>query len=430
MQNDTVSGGTTTAQARNFAALWAGTAATNLADGMFKLTLPLLAVSMTDSPALIAGATFVNTLPWLMLSLPAGALADRVDRRRLIMTMTSVRALILAALVFGLLADLLPLAALYVAALLLGTSEVLSDTTRMSVIQMVVPRNRVESAFAKLTATETVANEFVGPPLGGMLAATGFAIAMGASGVGYAVAVLALAVMTGSYRSTRTRTPSPAAATLLHDIRDGVKYVWRERVLRMLLLAAGGATACWAAWTAVIVLYAVTPGPLGLTRSEFGLLMGSLGVGGVVGAFAAPSVTRRLGRRVALTGSMTCFTVLLATPAVSVSPHLIAATTFLGGVGSGAWNVAYSSLRALVVPEEMMGRYSGVSRLTSWGAMPFGAALAGITAELVGVRGVFWAGAITCSAVLAMTLWTVSSREFREIEALAMSPAPEPARLP
>ncbi|WBC09739.1 MFS transporter [Micromonospora sp. WMMA1947] len=279
MQSVIQSTGPRTVGARNFRALWAGVGITNLADGVVKLTLPLVAVSMTDSPALVAGITLANTLPWLLFSLPAGVLADRVDRRRLIMASTVVRALILAVLVAGFLADALPLAGLYAGALALGIAEVFTDTTRMSVVPMVVPRNRMESAYAKLTATETVANEFIGPPLGGLLAAAGLAVALGAGGVGYAAALLALALMTGPYRSNRHPGSTPSASGLRADIREGVRYVWRERVLRTLLLVAGAASGCWAAWMSVIVVYAVAPGPLDLSRSEYGLLIGALGVG-------------------------------------------------------------------------------------------------------------------------------------------------------
>src|SRR5258708_35471936 len=113
MRRETQPGDPTTVSARNFLALWAGAAVTNLAAGVVKLTLPLVAVSMTDSPVLVAGITLANTLPWLLFSLPAGALADRVDRRRLIMTMAAARALVLAVLVGAILADILPLAGLY-----------------------------------------------------------------------------------------------------------------------------------------------------------------------------------------------------------------------------------------------------------------------------------------------------------------------------
>ncbi|MEE6259909.1 MFS transporter [Plantactinospora sonchi] len=414
---------------RNFIALWADAAVTNLADGVVKLTLPLVAVSMTDSPALVAGVTLANTLPWLLFSLPAGVLVDRVDRRRLIMTMAAARTLALAVLVGGILADLLPLSGLYAAALLLGTAEVFADTARMAVVPMVVSRGRMESAFAKLTATETAANEFVGPSLGGLLAAAGLAVALGFGGVGYAGALFALAIMTGRYRSDRHPGSATRATGLRADIREGVRYVWRERILRTLLLVAGVASGCWAAWMAVIVVHAVTPGPMDLSRSEYGLLIGALGVGGVMGASVAPAVTRRLGRQVVLGTSMACFAVLLAAPAISSSPWLIAVTTFLGGAGAGAWNVAYSSLRALVVPDEMMGRYSGVSRLTSWGSMPLGALVAGFTAELVSVRAVFWAGAALCLLVLAATVRTVRSPEFRRLEARATGRhEAEPAR--
>src|ERR1700754_2489776 len=117
-----------TIRPRNFRALWAGAAATNLADGIFKLTLPLLALSLTSSPALIAGASLANTLPWLALALPAGALADRVDRRRLMMTTTAARVVLLIILLAAVLTDSLPLTGLYLAALLLGVNEVFADT--------------------------------------------------------------------------------------------------------------------------------------------------------------------------------------------------------------------------------------------------------------------------------------------------------------
>ncbi|MGW5558064.1 MFS transporter [Micromonospora sp. NPDC003944] len=419
MHSDTRPVDPTTVSARNFRALWAGAAVTNLADGIVKLTLPLVAVSMTDSPALVAGATLANTLPWLLFSLPAGALADRVDRRRLIMTMAAARALVLAVLVGAIVVSTLPLAGLYVGALLLGAAEVFADTTRMSVVPMVVPRSRMESAFATLTATETAANEFVGPPLGGLLAAAGLAVALGAGGVGYVGALLALAVMTGHYRGTGYPGPATNAWGLRADIWEGIRYVWQARILRTLLLVAGAASGCWAAWMAVLVVYAIAPGPMDLNRAEYGLLIGALGVGGVVGAAAAPALTRWLGRRVLLTASMASFAVLLAAPAITSSPRLIAVTTILGGVGSGAWNVTYSSLRALVVPDEMMGRYSGVSRLTSWGSMPLGALVAGLTAELAGVRAVFWGGAAVCALAFVATLRTVTSPEFRQVEASA-----------
>jgi MFS family permease len=223
--------------------------------------------------------------------------------------------------------------------------------------------------------------------------------------------------------------PPPDWPSRSSPIWEGVQYVWRERVLRTLLLVAGAASGCWAAWMAVIVVYAVAPGPLDLSRSEYGLLIGALGVGGVVGASAAPALIRRLGRQVVLATSMACIAVLLAAPAISSSPRLIAVTTVLGGAGSGAWNVTYSSLRALVVPDEMMGRYSGVSRLTSWGSMPLGALVAGFTAELISVRAVFWGGAALCVLVLAATLRTVTSPEFRRVEARATAfHEPEPAQ--
>jgi MFS family permease len=150
-----------------------------------------------------------------------------------------------------------------------------------------------------------------------------------------------------------------------------------------------------------------------LTRSAFGLLIGALGVGGFLGASVAPAMTRRVGRQAMLVGSLASYAVFLAAPAVSTSPLLLAVTTVLGGLGAGAWNVTYSALRALAVPDEMMGRYSGVSRFVSWGSMPVGALLAGVTAEVVGVRAVFGLAGAICLLLLLVTIRTVSSDDFR-----------------
>jgi MFS family permease len=165
---------------RPFWQLWSASSLSNLADGLVKIALPLIAVTLTDSPGLVAGVTLAVTLPWLLFALPAGALADRVDRRIAMVTADVTRAAAVAVLAVPLVLGLESSAAiwaLYALALLLGTAETVYDTCAQSILPQVVPRDRLPRANGRLIAAELTANEFVGPPLGGLLVAAGVAAA-------------------------------------------------------------------------------------------------------------------------------------------------------------------------------------------------------------------------------------------------------------
>jgi hypothetical protein len=150
--------------------LWSASSLSNLADGLVKIALPLVAVTLTDSPGLVAGMALAVTLPWLLFALPAGALADRVDRRVAMVIANVVRAagvaVLAVALVLGLESSPAAIWALYAVALLLGTAETIYDTCAQSILPQVVARDQLPRANGRLLAAELTANEFVGPPLG------------------------------------------------------------------------------------------------------------------------------------------------------------------------------------------------------------------------------------------------------------------------
>jgi hypothetical protein len=145
----------------------------NLADGVVKVSLPLVAVTLANSPALVAGIVIAVTLPWLLFALPAGALTDRVDRRAAMLVANVARASALVVLVATVLLGYGSIWALYVVALFVGTAETLYDTCAQSILPQVVPREQLSRANGRLQAAELTANEFVGPPLGGVLVAIG-----------------------------------------------------------------------------------------------------------------------------------------------------------------------------------------------------------------------------------------------------------------
>ena len=188
--------------------LWSASALSNLADGLVKIALPLIAVTLTDSPGLVAGVTLAVTLPWLVFALPAGALADRVDRRIAMVTANSIRATAVAVLavtmVLGLESSTAAIWALYLVALVLGTAETMYDTCAQSILPQVVARDQLPRANGRLIAAELTANEFVGPPLGGLLVAAGVVAASAAPAALWVAAVGALLLLRGSFAVPRT----------------------------------------------------------------------------------------------------------------------------------------------------------------------------------------------------------------------------------
>jgi len=186
---------------RAFWKLWSASTLSNLADGVVKVSLPLVAVTLTDSPALVAGIVVAVTLPWLLFALPAGALTDRVDRRAAMLLANVARASALAVLVATVLLGYGSIWALYAVALFVGIAETVYDTCAQSILPQVVPRERLSRANGRLQAAELAANEFVGPPLGGVLVATGIAVAFAAPAGLWAVAVgvLLIAIILESF---------------------------------------------------------------------------------------------------------------------------------------------------------------------------------------------------------------------------------------
>ncbi|MGB0113581.1 MAG: MFS transporter, partial [Ilumatobacteraceae bacterium] len=159
----------------SFRLLASSSALSNLADGIFKVGLPLVAVQFTRSPALVAGLEMVRSLPWLILALPVGAFTDRLDRRIVMVVANLVRALTLVIPAVALAAGHGSIWMLYLAAAGTGVAEVFYDTSAQSILPNVVQRTQLNRANGRLAAIEQGAQQFVGPPLAGLLVAVGLA---------------------------------------------------------------------------------------------------------------------------------------------------------------------------------------------------------------------------------------------------------------
>ena len=383
---------------RNFTKAMVASGFANLADGVLWVALPLLAVELTRSPLLIAGITVAARLPWLLAPV-AGAFADRLDRRQSMVRVNLVRTVLLGGLALAVAVDLATLPMLYAVAVLLGVAETLFDTSAQSLLPAVVDRDDLTRANSRLFAVELVANTFVGPPLGGLLAAAGLAVALGLPAAAYLVGAGCLALLAGSFRAAGA---GPAGSTRLRDdIAEGTRFVWRHPVLRPLAIMLGIQNMAYSAAFSVFVLFAVAPGPMGLSKAGYGVLTATLGVGSLLGSWLAVPVERRLGRVNTLVLSIVLNALTLAVPVVTTLPVPIGASMVASGAGIVLWNVVTVSLRQRITPDRLLGRMNASYRLVGWGTMPLGAALGGVLAEALGLRGAFLVAALLTLAVLA-----------------------------
>src|SRR4029453_9472341 len=299
---------------RNFHKAMVASGFANLADGVLWVALPLLAVQLTRSPILIAGVTVAARLPWL-LAPGAGAFADRLDRRQSMVRVNLVRFVLLGGLALAVAVDMASIPMLYAVAVLLGVGETLFDTSAQSMLPAVVDRDDLTRANSRLFAVELVANTFIGPPLGGVRAAASLAIALGLPSAAYLVGAGCLALLAGSFRAAGA---TPAGSTRLRDdIAEGTRFVWRHPVLRPLAIMLGVQNMAVSAAFSVFVLFAVAPGPMGLTEAGYGVLTATLGVGSLLGSWLAVPVERRLGRATTLVLSTLLNVVCLIVPVVT-----------------------------------------------------------------------------------------------------------------
>ena len=350
--------------------LWSASTLSNLADGLVKIALPLVAVTLTDSPGLVAGVTLAVTLPWLVFALPAGALADRVDRRIAMVAANVARAAAVAVLAVAVALGLESSAAmwaLYAVALLLGTAETVYDTCAQSILPQVVPRDRLPRANGRLIAAELTANEFVGPPLGGLLVAAGVAAAFATPAALWAAAVGALLLLRGGFS-----VPREEPTTLRADVAEGLRYLWRHRLLRTLAAMTGLFNFATNATFAVFVLYAVGPdSAMSLSEVGYGVLFATLAAGSLIGALLADPIIRRLGRSRSLLLGILGGVGAVGISALTTNPLVIAAVFLVGGLTNALWNVVAVSLRQRITPDRILGRINSSYRLVAWGTRPW-----------------------------------------------------------
>jgi MFS family permease len=404
--------------------LWTASAVSNFGDGLDSAALPLLAVLLTRDPLLIAGVAFANKLPWLLFALQAGAIADRVDRKRLMSAVNAVRFVLMAGLGLAVLGDWATIWLLYVVAFALGVGETLFDNAAQAFMPALVRRDQLETANGRLYGVEIMGNQFVGPPVGGFLFGIAAALPILIDAGTYAISALLILAIPGTYAARRAQPAGEEIKRRMRDeIGEGLRWLWGHRLLRTLALKLGLLNGMGSAAMAIFVLFAVEI--LEVSEFGFGVLLTAFAVGALLGTVSAGPITKIVGRGPALIGSVAIFGLTSIVQGLTSSPYVFGAASAFAGIGVVVWNVVTVSLRQTIIPDELLGRVNSVYRFIGWGSIPIGALIGGVIATLFGLRAPFLVSGVVILVGLVVILPIVNTRTIEEARAAAPTPTEE-----
>jgi MFS family permease len=363
-----------------------------LGDGMYLAALPLLAATLTHDPLPVSVVTVAGWLPWLLFALPAGALVDRLDRRRVMWSVDGGRALVVGALTMAVLAGWASIP------LLVGAGQTLVENAAQAMVVAVVGRDprRLERANGRLVASLTVGQQLAGPPLGSAAFAVAPWLPFLADAVSFGASAGLVATIRGRFAPDRGAAAGPAGRSMAAEIAEGLRFLLGHRLLRAAVLLVSASNLAVMAGEAILVLFATDE--LGLDGRGYGLLLAAVALGGLPGSLLAHRVAERVPPGPLIVGGVLAGAAAMACFGLATDPWLAGAAYAATGAVWGVWNVTLLSLRQGIVPDRLMGRVVGAIRLIGFGSIPIGALLGGVVARELGLRAPFLLGA----AVLAL----------------------------
>ena len=382
---------------KGFRWLLASSWTSNLGDGIALAAGPLLVASQTRDPRVVGLAVLLQYLPWLLFALFAGALADRLDRRLVVVTVDLLRAGVLLTLTVLIALDALSAAVVLVALFLVATAEVFADSTATTLLPMLVRREDLAVANARLQSGFITVNQLAGPPIGAALFATG---AM------WPFAGQAVLVAAGALLVSRIALPADrrvASTTRVRaDIVEGFRWTLRHPAVRTLIVTIFTFNITFGAAWSVLVLYATDR--LGMGEVGFGLLTTTSAVGGLAGTAAYGWITRRISL-----GNIMRIGLLLETGthlalALTTTPAVALVIFFVFGAHAFIWHTTSVTVRQRAVPSELQGRVGSVNAVGVYGGMVVGSGLGGLLAGRWGLTAPFWF-AFVGSAVFVVLIW-------------------------
>ena len=391
---------------RSFRWLLASSVITNVGDGVALAAGPLLVASETRDPLLVSMALMAQVLPALLFGVVAGAIADRRDRRRIVMAVNLIRAGVLAVLAATIVTGAVNIAIVLAVLFVLGTAETFADVGSSSLLPRLVRREDLGIANARLQSAFLLTNQLLMPPIGAFLFAVGMALPFAADAACFALGALLVSRIVLSPRDESD--PEQAPSGLRADMAEGLRWLLASAPMRTLALTIFAFNVTFGAAWSVLVLYAQER--LGMNDVGFGLLTTAMAVGGIIGTASYGRLERRFALGNIMRVGLLIETVTHLVLALTTSAGVALATFVVFGAHAFVWGTTSTVVRQRAVPDPMLGRVTGVYTVASFAGIVVGTPIGGLLARQFGITAPFWFGFIG-SALLVLVLW----RQFPKI---------------
>lgn len=381
---------------RSFRWLLAAAIINNAGDGVALAAGPLLVASQTRDPLLVSMALLSEYLPVLLFGVIAGAVADRFDRRRMVVLVNLGRAVVLGALVATIASGTVNIALVLAALFVLGTAETFADSASSTLIPSLVAAEDLGVANARMLGAFLLTNQLLTPPIGAFLFAIGMALPFATNAAGFALGALLISRIVTSARSERQERSSLRA-----DMVEGVRWLLAHPPMRTLALTIFTFNITFGAAWSVLVLYAGER--LGMNAVGFGLITTAMAIGGIVGIASYGRLERRFSLGDIMRVGLVIETATHLILALTTSATVALATFVVFGAHAFVWGTTSTVVRQRAVPDELMGRVGGVYRVAIVGGLVVGTPLGGLLAKTFGITAPFWfafAGSIALVAIL------------------------------
>ena len=354
-----------------FQRLWSGQLLSDTGSEIGILAYPLLILALTHSAVLAGVVGTARAATQLCLQLPAGALADRFDRRLTMIVCDIVRAALLGLLGILIVLHLAPWPVVLIVSLIEGGANAIFDPSATAAVPAIVPEGQIDQAWVA-TEARTYSASLVGPALGGMLFGLGQAVPFLADGVSYVTSFATVSGIHGQFRPKHTEVRK----ALWREVVDGLRLVWHMPILRMVVLTSPLVNFAFNG-----VLFTITLGlrQHGVSGLVIGLVQAAVAAGGLLGAVVAPQLQAHMRLRTLATASSLLGVIMCATAALLIPSPLVALPVAAAMLLSPAANAALFSVMLRSAPEDMRGRVSNTLVMVAMAL----AALAPLTAGLL-----------------------------------------------
>ena len=367
--------------------VFSATVISSLGGGISGVAIPWIATSLTRDPVAITLITLAGQLPWIIFTLHAGVLIDRLDKKKILITMDVLRGVVtaLVGLVIylerGSLGEVTDikyvvgtrwglLIILILTSLIMGFASVLADTTSQSVMPFVVEKEQLQTANGRMWSAISASEQFIGPPIGSFLVGIAAFIPLLFDAGSFFLSAGLIFLVAAQFGKKREVNKS---ASFSADIKEGFNWLWSHKIFKTLALTLGLINLVNSLFIGSYILFAQEV--LHVSVFQFAILQTGFAIGGIFSGVIGPKLAKKLGDARSLAFSMITMVVSALIIGSTNNWIVVWATGIATAIFITLWNIVTVSFRQSVIPEELFGRVNSVYRFFGTGGAPIGAAL-------------------------------------------------------